>query len=516
MKLKFNFQQGFTLVEVLTVMLVLVAIASITVESTKDFVFQGRYDITKDRYEKIKKAIIGDPNQVINGQPNISGFVADMGRLPTCLRELIDGYDCETQGLCSNPADTTKTLCLSNNGTWTPSTAVAAPTLWSIITTNPANLGVGWRGSYLSATSDAASNSALADGWGRAAQGACYSGAIPIADYTDKANCEVNVGYKWADFDDYNYGWHYKYDSSNNQLFLRSYGKNQTFNNAPAEYDTDYPNSTSQTLVNSSDWGVDISSGINVSFIKTLGLANKTLPPISFCTDPTKITKSTCLSPETWYGGCSLAGYLNKTTCETATGTWIGCSNGSSTTKTACESANKYWYGEGFGCSDKSKTNKVACITPAVWRSCTDDGTIQTQNICISNNQIWYGTDLYNVDVTPQPYQNVSICMQIFYRQNGSTISVLTSDEDTSAAQNDAKTIVADGSFQILKFSHFRDSTGAEIQRVPIGINAVAIYPASGMVCSTTPATTYYPNDRTQPTQILFAPHTTTLPTINW
>lgn len=91
-------QQGFTLVEVITVMLVLVAIASITVESSKDFVFQNRYDITKDRYEKIKKAIIGDPNQVINGQPNIEGFVKDVGRLPFNLHELTDGYCSDNTG----------------------------------------------------------------------------------------------------------------------------------------------------------------------------------------------------------------------------------------------------------------------------------------------------------------------------------------------------------------------------------------------------------------------------------
>lgn len=515
--MRFNFlsQRGFTLIEVLTVMLVLVAIASITVESTKDFVFQGRYDITKDRYEKIKKAIIGDPNQVINGQPNISGFVADMGRLPHCLRELIDGYDCETQGLCSNTADLTKTTCLSNSGTWTstPNNMFIPPTGGMNI--HSSGLVYGWRrGGYLSATGDAASNNALTDGWGRVAQGACYNGAIPIVNYIDKANCEVNVGYKWASFDDYNYGWYYNYDSLNNQLFLRSYGKNQTFNNAPAEYDTDYPNSISQPLVNSSDWRANISGGINVSFIKTLGLANKKLPPISFCTDPTKTTKSTCLSPETWYGGCSLAGYLNKTSCEAATGTWINCSDGSSTTKTACESANKYWYGEGFGCSDKSKTSYTACTSPAIWRNCTDNGTIQDQATCINNNQIWYGTDIYNVDT--RPYQSMFICMQIFYRQNGSTISVLTSDEDTSTSQYDAKTIVADGSFQTLKFSHFKDSTGTEIQQVPIGVNAVALYPATGATCSTTLTSAYYPNDRTEPTQILFAPRTTTLPTINW
>lgn len=50
-----NKAQGFTLVELLVVMLVLVALSSITLDFTKDFAFQGRYEVTKDRYEKNKE-----------------------------------------------------------------------------------------------------------------------------------------------------------------------------------------------------------------------------------------------------------------------------------------------------------------------------------------------------------------------------------------------------------------------------------------------------------------------------
>jgi prepilin-type N-terminal cleavage/methylation domain-containing protein len=117
-------QKAFTLVELLTVMVVLVALATITVKSTAQFSFDSRYQITQDHYDKIKTAILGNPNQTINGHPSVSGFVADMGRLPNCLRELIDGYDCETQGSCSNATyNNQKTNCLGNAGTWTPYTA---------------------------------------------------------------------------------------------------------------------------------------------------------------------------------------------------------------------------------------------------------------------------------------------------------------------------------------------------------------------------------------------------------
>jgi hypothetical protein len=266
---------------------------------------------------------------------------------------------------------------------------------------------------------------------------------------------------------------------------------------------------------------VDIGVGINVNFIKSLGSANKKLPPISFCTDPSKLTKTLCASPETWYGGCEKAGYLNKSSCEAAPSVWHNCSDISKdASKVICEAASADWYGEGFGCSDQTKINKTTCISPAVWRNCTDNGTIQDEATCIDNNQIWYGTtDIYTIDT--RPYQIKWICMQIFYRKADLTIGVLISDNDKTndspTVKYDAKNIVADGSFQTQRFQNFRDSISLNlVTSIPVGINAVAIYEATGGVCSTVPITApYYPNDRTQPVQILFSPNTN-LPAINW
>lgn len=145
-------QQGFTLVEVITVMLVLVAIASITVESSKDFVFQNRYEITKDRYEKIRKAIIGDPNQVINGQPNIEGFVKDVGRLPFNLHELTDGYCSANTATQIYPDSTTCTNDAS--GQWHSKVYLSSADLrdgWGNGTTSDSNYG--WKVSFPTANS---------------------------------------------------------------------------------------------------------------------------------------------------------------------------------------------------------------------------------------------------------------------------------------------------------------------------------------------------------------------------
>jgi hypothetical protein len=52
---------------------------------------QSKYDETKRRMELIKRAIVGDPTRTLNGGPEISGFVADMGRLPNSIAELVNG-----------------------------------------------------------------------------------------------------------------------------------------------------------------------------------------------------------------------------------------------------------------------------------------------------------------------------------------------------------------------------------------------------------------------------------------
>jgi prepilin-type N-terminal cleavage/methylation domain-containing protein len=82
-------QQGFTLLELLVVIgllgLVAMSITSLVVED------QGvkRQEVTEKRWDEIRKAIIGDTSRTLNGEPMLSGYVADMGRLPANLKELI-------------------------------------------------------------------------------------------------------------------------------------------------------------------------------------------------------------------------------------------------------------------------------------------------------------------------------------------------------------------------------------------------------------------------------------------
>lgn len=82
-------QRGLTLLELLLVVFILSSIALVTVSIVDSADEQLRYEDTRARIELVKKGIIGDPSVTVNNQPLISGFVADIGRLPKSIPELI-------------------------------------------------------------------------------------------------------------------------------------------------------------------------------------------------------------------------------------------------------------------------------------------------------------------------------------------------------------------------------------------------------------------------------------------
>ena len=88
-------QNGFTLLELLLVVFLLGVLAMTTFAVVQEGDDQQRYDATKTYYQLIKKAVIGDATLTLNGETDVSGFVADMGRLPACLRELLEISGCD-------------------------------------------------------------------------------------------------------------------------------------------------------------------------------------------------------------------------------------------------------------------------------------------------------------------------------------------------------------------------------------------------------------------------------------
>jgi prepilin-type N-terminal cleavage/methylation domain-containing protein len=321
-----NKAQGFTLVELLVVMLVLVALSSITLDFTKDFAFQGRYEVTKDRYEKIRSAIIGRPDVLINGQPDISGFVADMGRLPRNIHELIEEDYCLT-----DRSVTVKSTCvaLPGPGVWVDQTVWSDPT--------STTLGFGWNGPYLTITNDPTLGNAISDGWGRGASGDSdhdYGWAFCLGDdistTTDPDTCNTT-------------------SLLNQQLVFKSYGKDglDDFQTAPSEsYDADVAlEGVTVNFIENNKWTVDLAAGLAVSINS---------PSIGDQCDSALLTTVlnndvvTCeVAGGIWEGVCSDITFLNRHLCVLNGHTWtpdnICSSVAVPNTKLGCEVLNSNW-----------------------------------------------------------------------------------------------------------------------------------------------------------------------------
>lgn len=87
-------QRGFTLLELLvvTTLMGLVAAAGLAIVNTisEQESTDIPNDLTKSKWAQIRYAIIGDSSLILNNSPMLSGYVADMGRLPANINELID------------------------------------------------------------------------------------------------------------------------------------------------------------------------------------------------------------------------------------------------------------------------------------------------------------------------------------------------------------------------------------------------------------------------------------------
>lgn len=82
-------QGGFTLLELIVVIAVLGLITNLATEFVAQNANQKRYDTTKDRLEKIQYAIVGDDTRTVNGQPDLVGYIHDIGSAPNTLSDLV-------------------------------------------------------------------------------------------------------------------------------------------------------------------------------------------------------------------------------------------------------------------------------------------------------------------------------------------------------------------------------------------------------------------------------------------
>ena len=79
-------RRGFTLVELLIVLLILAIMTTVAIQATSGLVDQARYETTQRNLQNIQDAIIGPTNQrASDGSLLITGFAADMGACPNWL-----------------------------------------------------------------------------------------------------------------------------------------------------------------------------------------------------------------------------------------------------------------------------------------------------------------------------------------------------------------------------------------------------------------------------------------------
>ncbi|WP_442497261.1 prepilin-type N-terminal cleavage/methylation domain-containing protein [Methylobacter sp. sgz302048] len=550
--------QGFTLIEMTVVLLLITLLASVAIRETNSLSFQVRYEQTQERLERIREAILGNPRQIINGQQAVSGFVADMGRLPGSIKELIQlsSYCSDatklTKADCENTPDAVwfgrksygfcnlnfpnETQCLANSGSWTHL------------------FYGGWNGPYLNISGNPADSDAFTDGWGRPAQGYC-SNII----YTNQTTCEANTAVWTPLVSDNNYGWYYA--TSTNDLLIQSYGKDHV--SGGVDYDADYPAPASQPEVKSQDWLIDISGGISINFTKQFG-ANK------FCgfNGPAAATQSACKNAGgTWDGtactfgqdscksvggkwnscfftpsacsatggslqarcqftekSCNAAGGsgswnttnricldlpTHQINCENAGGSWNGITNRCNFNESSCTLAGGAWV---MDCEFTNATCPTGTAGVTWEDTIKPDSCNFTQTACKTLNGTSVGNDycyLSHGENVGAKYNLAScdaaggswtgkICLNVFYRGSNSSI-VNVSSNPISIEEN--------GGYQTIQFNFAISPI-----LIPGGQNAIGIYEYDGDCNLDNPL---YPAGRQSPIQVDFHPRTG-LPVINW
>ncbi|MCA8923058.1 MAG: hypothetical protein KDD82_14685 [Planctomycetes bacterium] len=145
-----HYARRFTLVELLVVLFILAAVAAMTSTVVSQADDQLRFEVTQERLRSIREAIVGRP-----GRRGIDGFVADVGRLPHNLAELVQPGAIPSYRVADGTAPVT-----SSNG-----------------------IRFGWRGPYVAALSELGGGAAYWDGWGNPDRGLSNFGwNVPLHD----------------------------------------------------------------------------------------------------------------------------------------------------------------------------------------------------------------------------------------------------------------------------------------------------------------------------------------------
>lgn len=129
---------GFTLLELVLVLFLIGLLASAGLLFTQNIEDQAQFDETQRRLELIRKAIIQAGDRTVNGQPELTGFVVDNGRLPYCLAELTGPELAFLPTIAVSGAAFYPSPCSSNTNLLLP-----------VANTSPEGIRYGWQGPYI-------------------------------------------------------------------------------------------------------------------------------------------------------------------------------------------------------------------------------------------------------------------------------------------------------------------------------------------------------------------------------
>lgn len=212
---------GFTLVEILVVISLLSILALGAATMLADDGDWQRVQETPKRWDAIRKAIVGDGSIDATGNPELSGYVVDMGRLPQDINELITiGTQIEWAHEPLYPRIPTAT-CVS---TQTPNSDCFY-------------LAGGWRGPYLYT----AGSAQYRDGW-------------------ENSAVDGNPATTADDIEDgLNFGWQVSVSGvvpNHTDFFVRSLGFGNVLDATPPadNYRADFPESSTLAIVAANEW----------------------------------------------------------------------------------------------------------------------------------------------------------------------------------------------------------------------------------------------------------------------
>ncbi|MDR1064372.1 MAG: type II secretion system GspH family protein [Azoarcus sp.] len=226
---------GFTLAELLVVVAVLSATALAAFGLVSEDRAQVRIDDTRNRLAVLRRAVIGPEAPVYGGEMRLAGYVADNGRLPRNLGELLGAAEEDyllRKGVTPKLAAKVDAKCFQQmDGGDDDEDKDKAVELG-----NAARVLKGHRGNYLAS---AARGGEFRDGWGNV-------GSV------EAEGSSEDSGEKNSEAD--NFGWHW--DETADGLTITSFGADNMLDGAPPP---DLEAEVDQTMrIDDADWRVPL------------------------------------------------------------------------------------------------------------------------------------------------------------------------------------------------------------------------------------------------------------------